>query len=287
MINVFCTTQAEHIGRRLVGKPGLRVIFPEKNREGSRYFPDGEVYIRIPEIDKIEGKNFILHAGAPNPNAGIAELELTLETLKGGGLKPGVFFTYFPYGKQDKAFAEGETNAAESLIRKLTYYYGVDTIYIIDAHFSKRGWMAKYPITNISVLPLLIQTAEHDYPNLLPLAPDIGGQKRTGLDGTEKTRTDSFVVKIRSNEEFKKMVAGNTVAAIDDLLETGGTLANFHEECIRCGAKDTVAIITHGVLEMGIKRVQAKYSKLYMTNTINRPDANVDITDVVYNTLKT
>lgn len=288
MINVVCTTQAGHIERRLVDKPGLRIISPEKNREGSRYFPDGEVYVRIPGVSKLEGGAVVLHTGAPNPNAGIIEMFWILDILIAGGVKPiEMFFTYFPYGKQDDVFVEGEINAAEWLLNKITYTYGVGKIYIIDAHFSKRGWARKYPIVNVSALPLLKQAALQDYPDLLFLTPDIGGQKRTGLEGTSKKRLDSFITQIQSSEDFRRLVNGRRIGAVDDLLETGGTLVGFCDECIRSGALEILAIITHGVLEMGIKRVKAKFSKLYMANTINRPEANIDITDVVYNNLKT
>ena len=42
----------------------------------------------------------------------------------------------------------------------------------------------------------------------------------------------------------------------------------------------------NGVLESGIKRIQDKFSKLYLTNTIDREQANVDVTDLVIETIK-
>lgn len=284
-MNIICTTAAEHIGKKLATDYGFYVIFPEKNREDKRYFPDGEVYARIPGIDNIKGETVIIHCGAPDPNSGLIELELILEVLRFSKIKPRVFFTYFPYGKQDKIFMEGETNAAENLIKKLINYYGVELIYTIDSHFSTREWVSKYPIINISAVNLLMQAALRDYPDLIFLSPDEGGEKRTGVEGMKKTRIDSFTTEIQNDEEFKRIVKGKRIGVIDDLLETGGTLARFSEECIDCGALELVALVTHVVLPEGKEKIQSKYSKLYFTNTINREGANADITAIIANTL--
>lgn len=292
-MNVICTTAAEHIGRKLMVDYGLPVIFPDKNREGKRCFPDGEVYSRIFGIDDLRGRTVVLHSGAPDPNAGLTELRMNLEILKKAKIKPEVFFAYFPYGKQDQEFVKGETNAAEDLIKELVNYYKVKRIYIIDAHFSKRRWLSKkkwfwfrkYPVINISVVDLLMQAALRDYPDLIFLTPDTGGQKRTGLGGTRKKRLDSYTIEIKSDEEFKVSVRGKRIGVIDDLLETGGTLAGFSKECLKYGALEAVALLTHIVLPEGIEKIQGEYSKIYFTNTIDREGANVDVAGIVANTL--
>lgn len=272
---------------------GLPVIFPDKNREGKRCFPDGEVYSRISVIDDLQGRTVVLHSGAPDPNAGLTELRMDLKILKKAGIKPEVFFTYFPYGKQDQEFVEGETNAAKNLIEELVNYYQVRRIYIIDAHFSKRRWLSekkwfwfrKYPVINISVVDLLMEAALRDYPDLIFLTPDTGGQKRTGLGGTRKKRFNSYTVEIKSDEQFKAAVKGKRIGVIDDLLETGGTLAGFSKECLKYGALEAVALITHIVLPEGLKKIQGEYSKIYFTNTINVEGASVDVAEIIANTL--
>jgi ribose-phosphate pyrophosphokinase len=286
-INIIPTSQAEHIGKSLA-KRGLKVIFLEKNREGKRYFPDGEIYVKISKTEKLRGRTIVLHSGAPKPNDGLVELEMILEILKKSKAKPiEVFFTYFPYGRQDKIFEKGETKAAENLIRKLVEYYGVSKIYVIDAHFWGREWVKKYPIINISAVNLLIQSAKRDFPEAIFLPADIGAEQRTGLKlkSFKKKRVNSYLVKIKSSEKFKEIVKGKIVGVIDDIVATGTTLISFYEECKKYGAKEVLALITHGVLLEGIKRTKSKYSKLYLTNTIDRKEANIDITDLIFQTI--
>ncbi|MFH1401860.1 MAG: hypothetical protein ABIG40_02770 [Parcubacteria group bacterium] len=298
-LSIICTDPAEHIGKKLAAEYGFSVIFPQKNRENKRLFPDGEVYTKIPEIIDLQGEIVVLHSGAPDPNEGLVELEQILARLKNLRKKltlklwkfkvslrilkfrPVVFFLYFPYGKQDRVFVPGEINSAEELIKKLVKYYGVKHIYFIDVHFSERSWLKKYPITNISAIDLLTQAALREYQDLLFLTTDMGGQKRTGLKGTLKRRLDSFTTEIQSTEDFQQSVRGKVIGAVDDLIETGGTMVNFYQECKKAGAREAVALLTHGVMESGIKRIAGTYAKLYLTNTINRPEANLDITGLV------
>ncbi len=277
------TSATEHLMENLKKKASnknLEFILPEKNKEGERFFPDGEVYARISGVKNLKNKRVVvLHSGAPRPNDGLMELKLILHILKDYGIKPELFFTYFPYGQQDRAFQRGETNAAESLIKKFFGYYGVKKIYAIDPHFGKMAWMEKYRLASVSAIPFLIKKAQEDFnQNILFLSPDKGGKRRTGISGLKKKRMDSFRVECFSP---KKALKGETVGVIDDLLETGGTLSKFHEAVKKSGADEVVALITHGLLGPGIKRIKERFSKIYLTNTINRKEANVDISELI------
>ena len=47
---------------------------------------------------------------------------------------------------------EGSREYAENIVKELLDYYSVKKIYIIDAHFSHREWVKKYPINKGSAL---------------------------------------------------------------------------------------------------------------------------------------
>lgn len=286
MINIILTSAAEYLAENLGSKGRkFKFIFPEKNREGRRFFPDGEVYLKISAISSLKGKRVVvLHCGAPEPNSGLIELELILQILKDHKIKPEVFFTYFPYGRQDKIFEFGETNFAQSLIRKIINYYQVRKIYIIDPHFSKSEWLKKYPVISVSAVPFLIKKSREDFgQDILFLSPDKGGKKRIGIGGLNKKRINSFEIKLFAS---KIAIKGKTVGVVDDIIGTGGTLVRFYEFAKKSGAKKIIALITHGVLDKGIQRIKKIFTKLYLTNTINRKEANVDIGDLISDALK-
>ena len=275
------TSTAEHLVKNILAKSkDFKIVFPDLSKDEGRYFPDGEVYMGISEAVKLQSKRvIILHSGEPKPNEGLMELELILQILRGYKIKPEVFFTYFPYGMQDKVFKKGETNVAENLIEKLVNYYKVKKIYVIDPHFGGRKWVKKYPIVSISAVPLLIKKVKDDFAgNILFLSPDKGGQRRTKISGFKKERRNSFSVKIFSSKiNFKDKI----VAVIDDMVRTGGTLLKFYEIAKKSRAKKIIALVTHGVIPFGVTKIKKKYSKLYLTNTIKQKESNVDITDLI------
>jgi ribose-phosphate pyrophosphokinase len=282
---IIPTSTVEYLAKNILARTkNFEVVFPDLSRDGKRYFPDGEVYVKIPNLNKIRNKRVIvLHSGAPKPNKGLVELELILQILRDNSVRPEIFFTYFPYGMQDKVFEKGETNVAENLIEKLVNYYKVKKIYVIDPHFGGRKWIKKYPIISISAVPLLIERAKRDFgENILFLSPDIGGQRRTGISGMKKERLTSFKVKIFSPRLNLK---GKIVAVVDDMIKSGGTLLKFYEIAKKSGAKKVIALITHGVLSSGISKIKKKYSKLYLTNTIKQKESNIDITDLIIETI--
>jgi hypothetical protein len=301
---IIPTTGAEHIAKKMVGIPGFEVIMPEGNKEGSRRFPDDEIYTRIPRVEELEGRVVVLHSGGPDPNSSYVELDMVLEILQNRVKKEetldfpdepsnhhrnlDVFFTYFPYSRQDEVFRAGETNFAYDVTQKLFEYYAVGNIYTIDAHFAGRQWSSRNEfIKNVSAFNELEEAAWHDYHNdILFLAPDAGSQRRTGLKGASKKRIDSYTTEIESDEKLAAVVKGRVVGVVDDMINTGGTMAAFYDKCVGYGAREVIALATHGVIESGIEKIRGKYAKLYLTNTINRPGANVDVTDLVVQTIK-
>jgi len=89
---------------------------------------------------------------------------------------------------------------------------------------------------------------------------------------------NSFRVRFFSSKiDFKNKIVG----VVDDLVETGGTLLRFYDFAKKSGAKKVIALITHGVLAEGISKINRKYSKLYLTNTIGQKEANIDITELI------
>lgn len=282
---IIPTSQVLHLTRNIRAKTKkIEIILPDLSRDRKRSFPDGEIYVGIEKANQLRNKKVVvLHCGAPKPNEGLVELELILQILRDNNVRPEVFFSYFPYGMQDKVFEKGETNVAENLVEKLVNYYRIKKIYIIDPHFYGRKWVKRYPIVNISAVPVLIEKAKHDFgQNILTLSPDIGGQRRTKISGMKKERFNSYSIKIALP---KLNLKGKIVAAVDDIIKTGSTLLKFYEIAKKAGAKKVIALVTHGVIPAGISKIKKKYSKLYLTNTIQQKEANIDIADLILKTI--
>lgn len=284
---IIPTIRAEHLVNLMKLPKNYEIMMPLGNKEGQRFFPDSEVYVRLPDfISEIEGRVVVIHSGQSDPNKGLVELQMILSVLRKTKARIEVFFSYFPYSMQDHAFNPGETNAAEDLVSKLCDYYKVKKIYTLDAHFFGKGWVSKYPISNVSAVELLKKRALKKYPKAIFMAPDAGSQRRVGLKGAQKKRKNSFEVTLECDEDFKKSVKGKIVGVVDDLVETGGTISKFADLCRTYGAKDVIALVTHGVLISGIKRLETVYKDVYITNSIKREDSNVDVSGIILDAIK-
>ena len=275
---IIPTSTTKHLLKKL---GNFQTILPDMNKNGERLFPDGEIYMKIKGKLKNE-RVLVLHSGAPRPNEGLIELELILQILRDNHAKTEVFFTYFPYGMQDKVFEKGETNVAENLIEKLVNYYRIKKIYIIDPHFGGRKWMKKYPIIKLSAIPFLLKKVKSELEEAIFLSPDEGGERRSGFSGAKKERLGNLITKMTIEN---KNLKGKNIAVVDDILETGGTLIKFFDTLKKEGAKKIIAVITHGVLPSGVEKVKRKYSNLYITNSVDQKGANVDISDLIKNIL--
>lgn len=287
MINLILTATAGHFHGYFKDRKEFRLVPLGKNRDGKNIFPDGEVFAGLPNLPK-EGKYVVLHCGAPNPNDGLAELEMILSILQREGKKDTqVFFSYFPYSMQDKLRGAGETIAAEDILKKLISYYGARKVYAIDPHFHGAAWLRGLPFVSVSAHETLLSAVRKDYPDAVCVAPDMGHTKRIkGLQGVQKTRVDSYTVDLAEDEALFSSLKGKTVAVVDDIVETGGTMIRFEEACKKYGPKDMVAVVTHGLLPEGVTRLQQNYSKLFLSNSIPSSASSVDIAPLIAEALK-
>jgi ribose-phosphate pyrophosphokinase len=280
--------RATHLakGMRIRKSSSWKIVYPLGNKEGQRFFPDGEVYVKIPEEALMTtGRVVILHSGAPDPNGGLIELLMILNIFRKAGKEVEVFFAYFPYGRQDHEFHVGETNAARDILELLTKYYGVKQVYVLDAHFGGQDWVKEYPVTLITALSLLKVAIGRDLKNAKYLGPDAGSQRRANIEGVTKKRKNSFKTVLSADAHFAQTVLNENVVAVDDLVSTGGTMVNFADLCRKKRAKSVSAAISHGALVDGIKRLIAAFDNVYLTNSIDRDDANVDVSPLIFLTI--
>ncbi len=260
------------------------VVLPTPNKEGLFHFPDGEIYLRLPGIG--DAKNIIVvHAGYPNPNEGLIELYMMLDIIRryAPQARLTVVFTIFPYARQDKIRAEGELNTAEVMIQKLIRFYGVSKIIAFDAHFDGEPWVNEYPFMNVTAVDLLTAAARVKHPDMVLVAPDAGSSRRAHIKGATKKRANSFDVSLDLGSVRMK---GLTIGTVDDMLSTGTTMVKFVEAARAKGAKRVFGLVTHGINQLGLDRVISAYDGLFVTDTVNCPEANVTIVPRLWNIIR-
>lgn len=270
-MDVLVTPSAEHLdldARRFASHP----------RNGSRRFPDREVYVQIEGLDAMD-RVVLVHAGQPHPNRGLAYLYGALELLAERSCAVTLLFTYAPYGRQDRAFFQGTLDYARSVLRKAVRYYGVERIYAVDPHFGHREWVGELPLEVIHAFPAVRERVAMD--DYVVVGPDLGAVERFGVPGFEKRRASATDVELSGELD----VDGRDVLVFDDLVATGGTMVEAFDRLKAQGAGTVQAAAVHGVSEAGVDRVRETYGRLYLTNTVANDAANVCIEPLIRDVL--
>ena len=108
------------------------------------------------------------------------------------------------------------------------------------------------------------------------MSPDAGGAKRATALADRLDLNFALIHKERSRpNEVSRMtlvgdVAGKIAILVDDMADTCGTLVKAADVLMASGAKEVVAIVTHGILSGSAceKINSSRLSKVVVTNTV-------------------
>ncbi|OYT29052.1 ribose-phosphate diphosphokinase [Thermoplasmatales archaeon ex4572_165] len=247
-------------------------------------FPDGELYVRIKE--KIE-KHEILIIQTTYPDENIIELFLLLDACKRANAKKiTVIIPYFGYARQDKQFKPGEPISAEALATLICV--NADEIITIDPHKEHIKGFFSIPTKSVSAVPALAEYLKNKNIDVV-LAPDKGALKRAKdtakilnceVDYLEKKRIDGSTIIIKPKQ---LEVKNKTVAIIDDIISTGGTMAAAITELKKQKAAKVYVACTHGLFAGAAieKLKKAQCDEIISTETIRSAYSKVKITPVL------
>jgi ribose-phosphate pyrophosphokinase len=256
-------------------------------------FPDGEKYVRV--LDDVKDQDVVaVQSLYRNPDEYIMELLLLVDALRDLGARSitGVV-PYLAYARQDARFKPGE--AVSSLtIAKLLETVGMTSFMTVDTHLHRLEDVSKVfriPAYNLSAMPLL---GKYAIENLDPKKPIVVGPDEEAEPWAEivakeldaehtifhKKRVSSTKVEIDTGDvDFK----GRDVVFADDIISTGGTIAESARACLQKGARRIFALCTHPVLADGaIDRMKAAgVRRVIGTDTIPSSVSKVSVAPVV------
>jgi ribose-phosphate pyrophosphokinase len=234
-------------------------------------FANGEIYVRFEE--SVRGSDAFVIQSHTNPiNECIMEHLLMVDALKRASAKRiTVVMPFYGYARQDKKHRGREPISAR-LIADMFKTAGADRLICVDLH------------TDQIAIPILSEyvAAKYGDQDLAVVSPDAGRikvaeqwSKRLGgapLAFIHKTRDIN-----RPNEMVANRVVGDVrdrvCVLVDDMIDTGGTIAKAADALKADGAKAVIIAATHAILsDPAVERLRdCSAVEVIVTNTLPIP----------------
>lgn len=204
-----------------------------------------------------------------------------IDALKRGSAKRiTAVLPFYPYARQDKKHRGREPISAR-LIADLLKTAGADRIITVDLHTDQIQGFFDGPVDHMHAHSQLANhiRAGYNLENITVVSPDSGRVRvaekwADSLGGAplafiHKTRDPLVPNQVKSNRVVGE-VEGRTCILIDDMIDTGGTIAGAVKVLKEAGAGDVVIAATHGVLsDPAAERLSTCGAKeVVVTNTL-------------------
>ena len=220
-------------------------------------FANSEIYVRYEE--SIRGSDvFIIQSCTEPVNRWVMEALLMVDAAKRASAKRiTAVLPMYPYARQDKKH-KGREPISAKLMADLFYTAGADRIMSVDLHAAQTQGFFEGPVDHLWAMPTLVEYVRHriDPHNAVVVSPDAGrikvaeqwGQRLGGvpLAFVHKTRDITRPNQAVANRVVGE-VAGRSAVIVDDMIDTGGTIAGAVKVVLEAGAKDVMIAATHGV----------------------------------------
>lgn len=243
-------------------------------------FNDGETYVRINE--SVRGSNvFIIQSTSTPVNDSLMELLITIDALKRASAKEiTAVMPYYGYSRQDRKSTSREPITAK-LVASMLETAGANRVVTVDLHVDQIQGFFNIPSDNLTAIPILAKAiSEKNLENIIVVAPDAGSATRVRRLADILLVDVAIINKRRTaHGESKVMeligeVEGKTAILLDDIIDTGGTIANAAKELKKQGARDVYICATHPIFSKdAVQKLDSEYVKeVIATDTIHLPE---------------
>jgi ribose-phosphate pyrophosphokinase len=247
---------SQELGAKIASRIGV-----ELTDAGLKTFSSGEVYCRWSE--SIRGADmFIVQSTCANEAQGLTandalmELLIMVDAAVGASAHRVIAVTpWYGYSRQDKKSAPREPISAR-LVAKMLETAGIDRLLTMDLHAGQiQGFFSKV-VDHMRAMPVLTQYVSDQLgheSDLVVIAPDAGRVKLS-TRFAEKIGAPWVVLgKDRPAQQVAEIgfvlgdVKDKVAVIVDDMIDTGGTLAAAAQTVLDEGASKVYAVATHGI----------------------------------------
>ena len=239
-------------------------------------FSDGEFQPNI--LESVRGSYVFFIQSTYFPSDNLMELLLMIDAAKRASSSYiTAVIPYFGLARQDRK-DKPRVSIGSKLVAELLTAAGANRIVTMDLHADQIQGFFDIPVDHLSSTAIYVPYIEDnlDLANVIFASPDVGSTKRNrhfaSHFNTELVICDK--VRKKANEIAEMTVIGDVsdkdVIMIDDIVDTGRTLANAANIMIDKGARSVSAFCTHPVLsgEAYTTIENSKLKELVVTDTI-------------------
>ncbi len=252
-------------------------------------FPDTELLVKLDE--DVRGRDcFIVQSTCSPVNENLMELLIWIDCLKRTSAERiTAVIPYFGYARQDRK-SEGRTPITAKLVANIITTAGADRVIAMDLHAAQVQGFFDIPMDHLLASKVLSEYFVEEAPKLGKItivSPDPGNLKAADYYKDLLDADLAFIDKRRTSATKVTMtnivgeVVGKTILMFDDMIATGGTIAEAAVILKEHGAGKIYVAATHGVFAgKAIERiVAAPIERLVITDTIPTCDRLAPLND--------
>jgi ribose-phosphate pyrophosphokinase len=217
------------------------------------YFSDGEFQPAFEE--SVRGRRvFIIGSTFPNSD-NLMEMLLMLDAAKRASARHvTAVIPYFGWARQDRKDKPRVAIGAK-LVANLLQTAGATRIMTMDLHADQIQGFFEKPVDHLYASTIFLPYIKSlKLENLTIASPDMGGSKRAYaysnhlLSDVVICYKQRKVANVIGHMELIGEVEGKNVILVDDMIDTGGTLAHAANLMMERGALSVRAVCTHALL---------------------------------------
>jgi len=245
---IFSGTGSQYLAEKIAKKFGEPL-----GRVNIQTFSDGEIGVEFKE--SIRGRFVFLIQSTFSPTDNLMELLLMIDAAKrASAYKVIAVIPYYGYARQDRK-DRPRVAIGSKLVANMLVAAGADRVITMDLHAPQIQGYFDIPVDHLDSSAIFIPYIENlQLENLTFAAPDVGSANRIREIATyfecEMVICDKH--RKRANEIASMVLIGDVtdkdVVLIDDICDTGGTLAKSAALMKEKGARSVRALCTHPVL---------------------------------------
>jgi len=255
-----------------------RQLETELCRVTLKRFADGEIFVKIDE--NVRGRDVYIIQSTNPPAENLLELLLLMDAARrASAARITAVIPYFGYARQDRK-DQPRVAISAKLMANMVSVAGADRVLAIDFHQHQLQGFFDLPVDHLYAAPVFVQHyRQKKLEDVVVVAPDVGSAKMARGFAKRLNGSLAIIDKRRTGPNVAEAlnvvgdVAGKNCIIPDDMIDTGGTMAEAVHALKRLGARDIFICATHALLSgPAVERLAAApVTEVAVTNTIDLP----------------